>query len=379
MKKIAFVWENFGPGHIDRCEAAVNRLQGQCEVVGIELFQSSETYLWAREDRGSFDRRLVFPKKTALDVNVLRRFFCSFKACAGQGFDAVFLCHYEKPATLMLAVALRCLGTRVFVMNDSKFDDYPRKLFREFVKFIYYLPYSGGLASGFRSADYMRFLGVRRTRIETNYNAISHSRIQALAARAPHIETIAYADRYWIVIARLIQKKNLFITLDAFAEYSTSANPCRQLHIVGSGPLLRQLQEYADSLGIGTLVIWHGFLQTDRVSGLLAGAVGLLLLSSEEQFGNVVIEAQALAIPCIVSVQVGARDLLVRSAVTGFVVEPDNSSGAAKFMALLGGDECRWLEMRKNILSVNQLGDASNFADAVRRLVFGRNVDSSRG
>ena len=65
---------------------------------------------------------------------------------------------------------------------------------------------------------------------------------------------------------------------------------------------------------------------------MLRKSLALILPSTEEQFGFVVLEALALGIPVIVSENVGARDLHVRTGVNGFIFEPDNEKGLAFFM-----------------------------------------------
>jgi hypothetical protein len=52
-----------------------------------------------------------------------------------------------------------------------------------------------------------------------------------------------------------------------------------------------------------------GFLASGAVAGLVSGALALILISTEEQWGLVVNEAVLLGLPVIVSEQVGACDL----------------------------------------------------------------------
>ena len=363
------MWENFGPGHIDRCEAVAQRTGLDAHVVGIEIYNKSETYNWEREDRGTFERITLFKNNDAANGSAISRYFRCLSSCIRQSDAVYFLCHYERCATFALAMTLRLLGRRVFVMNDSKFDDYSRSLSREIIKYIYYLPYQGALASGTRSKDYMRFLGVPEEKIRGNYNALSLSRIQALAMKYNNIPTVDFHQRHFTVVARLVPKKNLFRILDAYKKYSILDPAPRIMRILGSGPLEKELHLYAEKLGVSKLINWLGFVQTDLVAKELRSTLALILLSTEEQFGNVVIEAQALSVPCIVSPEVGARDHLIRSAITGFIVESDNPDGAAYFMHLLAVDEPLWQRLRANISCVAQHGDSASFAAAVTDLI----------
>jgi glycosyltransferase involved in cell wall biosynthesis len=249
-------------------------------------------------------------------------------------------------------------------MGCSKFDDTPRRVWREALKSLWLLPYKGAISSAGRPAAYLRFLGLRR--VETAYNTISLARIRAAAGARPAPDGAAFADRHFTIVARLVEKKNLATALDAYAQYRASAETPRDLVVCGAGPLEDALRRQADALGLP--VRFTGFLQSPEVAKLLATTLALLLPSTEEQFGNVVIEAQAMGLPVILSDAAGARDALVRSAVNGFVVEPDNAPGLAWFMARLAGDEPLWRRMCRAATETAELGDSARFADAVARL-----------
>src|SRR5205823_8984958 len=120
-----------------------------------------------------FEKMTLFAGTTIDSVPGIQRAWKTISACVASGAKDIFLCHYEHPATFLTALTLRLFGRRVYVMNDSKFDDYTRHLWREAGKSIMYSPYVGGLASGVRARDYLRFLGVPASRITGNYNSLS--------------------------------------------------------------------------------------------------------------------------------------------------------------------------------------------------------------
>jgi len=371
-KKIVFVWENFGPGHADRCGAVADISGSRWEVVGIELSGKSGTYDWESEKRDNFKKITLFPGTVLETVGVWRRFRATLSACMKHSADAYFLCHYERAETLLLAWSLRLLGRTVFVMNDSKYDDYKRFIYKEVLKWFYYLPYQGGLASGNRSSDYMRFLGVPENRIAKNYNALSANRIRAYVN---DVQALNFEEKPFVIVARLVPKKNLFVALSAYAEYVSmvkqqEAMHVRRLKILGNGPLERDLKLHAEAIGVSDMIDWYGFVQTADVCKTMVNAIALLLISTEEQFGNVVIEAAVLGVPSIVSTNVGARDDLVKTAVSGFIVEPENVAGLAYFMHHVGSDSLLWARLsaaaRKIVVDH---GDSVQFAEAVESLV----------
>jgi glycosyltransferase involved in cell wall biosynthesis len=117
------------------------------------------------------------------------------------------------------------------------------------------------------------------------------------------------------------------------------------------------------------LVHFRGFLQTQEISRAYGTSLALLLPSIEEQFGNVVPEAQAMGLPVILSDNCGSRDVLVRSGVNGFVVEPDNPVGMAFFMKLMSEDESLWRNMCFASQQFVERADTGRFADAVEALL----------
>jgi glycosyltransferase involved in cell wall biosynthesis len=110
-------------------------------------------------------------------------------------------------------------------------------------------------------------------------------------------------------------------------------------------------------------------MQTEGVAKKLAMSVALILFSCVEAFGNVVIEAQAMGLPVLISEVCGAWDNLVRTGVNGFVVEPNNAAGLAYFMSVLSEDRDLWEQMCRAALKSSQLGDVAEFARGVELLV----------
>ncbi len=373
-RSLVFIWENFGPAHVDRCDAVARLVGKGRKVFGLELASDSIEYAWRPETSAAFEKETLFTAGTIADVPFLRKAVVLWRACWARRPADFFFCHYESPFVFMIAAALRLTGCRVFVMNDSKFDDYRRYLLIEIVKRIFYLPYNGAIASGTRAADYLRFLGVPERRIELNYDTLSTDRIRRLAGVEKAPGGPPFAARHFTIVARMVPKKNISMALAAYALYRAQTTRPRELHLCGSGPLEKQLRAEAAALGVGEFVTFHGFLQTEEVCPILGRTLALLLPSTQEQFGNVVIEAQALGLPVILSENCGARDQLVRNGVNGFVVEADNPAGLAYFMGLVSQDEALWRRMSVATEPYSASGDAFLFAQAVARLTDLRTV-----
>jgi glycosyltransferase involved in cell wall biosynthesis len=364
---VALLWENLGPMHVDRCEATA-RLLGSDRVTGIELFPSSEVYAWDRPESVGV-RRITLFDRPAVAPGAIGLAFAILRAVRRSGAGSAFLCHYERPGISIAAWLLRLSGRRVFAMSCSKFDDRPRHAWREALKTLALKPFHGAISSGTRARDYMRFLGIDVGCIAGEYNTLSIARMREQANMPSAPAGLAFADRAFVAVARFVPKKNLAMLIEAFALYRRDNPGGRRLVLCGSGPLEGALRAQVEQLGLEREVEFTGFLQTEEVSKVIARGLALVLPSIEEQFGNVVIEAQALGLPVILAENCGAHDRLVRSGVHGFVIEPDNAEGLAYFMSLLAADESLWHRMSLAAGTSAEKGDAAVFAEGVSRLL----------
>lgn len=370
MEKLVFVWDNFGPLHADRCNAVAKRFEGRQQVIGLEVAGLSNEYDWLPEGGVHFRKFTLVSGRSLKEIPFWQEYTTILRAClsAGRG-SKFFFSHYQRPAIFFVVVTLRFLARRVYTMGCSKFDDYPRYMSREFLKSLMYFPYNGVIASGDRSRDYMRFLGFPLHRIESGYNTVSLDRIRKVSGMPPAPGGAPFRERHFTIVARLVEKKNVSMALRAMKLYAEQVPNPRPLHVFGNGPLEAELRGQASKDGISRLVHFRGFLQTEEVSTGYGNSVALLLPSLEEQFGNVIPEAQAMGLPVVLSERCGGRDQLVRSGVNGFIVEPDNPEGLAYFMSLLSEDERLWRRMCLASQRFIQIGDSERFAEAVEALI----------
>jgi L-malate glycosyltransferase len=367
-RPLVFMWENFGPMHIDRCMAVAKHYAGTRKVIGIELAGRSDTYDWAQTEASGFVKQTLFPGTTVADISSVKLLWALLRTSVAIGPADFFFCRYEQFGTLLTSIVLRLLGRRVFTMNDSKFDDKPRHVWKELFKSFYFVPYNGALAASRRSGEYLEFLHFTSKKIALGYDAISVSRIREQAAAPLTPESDLFDARHFTVVARMVPKKNLLVVLEAFAQYARLTQAPRQLHFCGSGPLEQQVKQRTQELGLADLVVFHGSVDSATVSRVLRKTLALLLLSTEEQFGLVIPEALSMGVPVIASNNCGACDELVRSGINGFVVEPDNPKGVAYFMNLLGSDACLWNVMATAAAERAGLGDTGRFVEACERL-----------
>ncbi len=368
---IAFVWESFAPHHLERCHACAERLAPRFSVHGIEIATYSAGYHpWRKGSDSEGVRKItLFPEAVREEIGTLRCAFRIVKTCLGIGARHVFLCNYESPAIFLSAVALRLLGRHIIVMQDSKFDDKQRHLLLELLKSVFYRPYHAALAAGERTKSYLRFLGFPEDRIYLGYDTISVARVQRLAGTPPAPGGVPHGERHFTVIARFIAKKNIALALEAYALYCAQVAPHRTpraLRLCGSGELESELRRQAAELGLER-VAFLGYVGEEAVARTLGSSLALVLPSIEEQHGLVVNEALAMGVPVLLSDNCGARDLLVRNGINGYVFEADNAQGLAYFLGLVDRDETEWARLARGTRRFLGAADAGFFVTAVER------------
>lgn len=145
-----------------------------------------------------------------------------------------------------------------------------------------------------------------------------------------------------ISVARADPVKRLDLLIRALAFH-----PEYYLLIVGPGTedLSNQWRELAQSLNVGERVIWTGHLAREEIIEAYAAADIFSLISQDENFAMVVVEALACGLPVLVNRQVGVWEEL-RGADVGLVVAPQPEAIAGAWQELLREKAARpdWAE-----------------------------------
>jgi glycosyltransferase involved in cell wall biosynthesis len=127
-----------------------------------------------------------------------------------------------------------------------------------------------------------------------------------------------------VFVGRLIPDKNVDLLLRALARLAADGRPVRGL-VVGDGPERRRLEQLRCELGLDSSVTFTGSLVgSDDVLSAMKAAKVLVLPSTREGFGMVVLEANACGVPVItVSSPSNAAAELIHHGRNGWVVPPD--------------------------------------------------------
>jgi glycosyltransferase involved in cell wall biosynthesis len=362
---VGLLWAQFSAYHIDRCEAAARRLAGRKILRTVQVSTKSTVYAWEPSSSVAGAQLVtLFPGQIYEKIPKLKRLWSQYKALRGCEMACIGIA-YSEPEIILLAWMLRLSGVRVIMMTASKFDDFPRGIALELIKSLMLRVYRGAIVGGRRQAEYLQFLGFDKRRLLPGYDSVGLERVHAQGLAHGNIDT-PFEERNFVFVGRFVVKKNLTRLLEGFAQYvAWAGDKPRRLVLVGAGDQQQVLQQRATELGVAHLVDFPGFMPADKVAGVLASSLALMLVSVEEQWGLVVNEALAFGLPILSTTPVGANDVLSRNMLNGFVVEPDSAEGMARGLLALSSNKQDWERMVAESKARAWMADSERFADAV--------------
>jgi glycosyltransferase involved in cell wall biosynthesis len=165
-------------------------------------------------------------------------------------------------------------------------------------------------------ADLLREAGVDSNKIRLIYSGIDPERFERSRDTAPR-----RGDR-WIIgtIAALEARKGHRFLLEAAAQLKSHGHKI-EYRWAGDGPLLDELKQLADKLGLAEDVHFCGFV--DDTPSFLAEIDVFVLPSLYEGLGVAALEAMAAGLPVIASSVGGLAESVIDSQ-TGFLVAPQD-------------------------------------------------------
>lgn len=192
-------------------------------------------------------------------------------------------------------------------------------------------------------------LGVPGEKIAVVPNGIDFKRISRIK---PEERSFAGSEErvYDLIFAgRLIKEKNVDILIKATALLKNDF-PGIKCCIIGNGPEKESLEKLAQKLGLQENLEFAGFQEYDALIGKLKASKVLVLPSSREGFGMIVIEAFACGVPVVtVREKYNAAQGLVENGVNGFVVGLEEGEIAKSVNKILQIDNA-YMEMTENTI-----------------------------
>jgi glycosyltransferase involved in cell wall biosynthesis len=159
-----------------------------------------------------------------------------------------------------------------------------------------------------------------------------------------------------LYVGRISKEKNLDIAVKAVSKLRSEKLPVRLL-FVGDGPYLKQLRQMAPD------ACYTGYLKGRELGSAYASSDVFIFPSTTDTFGNVVLEAQAAGLPCVVSDQGGPAELVVHG-IDGFITRSLNVDAFADAIRKLATDPELRLKMGER---ARQRVQDRNWANAFRQ------------
>ena len=341
--KLAILFDNWGPYHLARLGA----LSELCRLLAIQVHQRSSDYSWHPPLTPP-----PFPAVTLDDVPTNHGRGCHRRLCqilADFAPDCVFVPGWGRRYCLAALAWSRAHGVRVALMSESTQHDLRRCAWKEWLKRRFLALCSAALVGGSRHREYLTTLGMAPGRTCLGYDVVDNDYFRANAKlarnRAAELRNQSrLPERYFLVSARFVPKKNLLRLLDAFAlyrsEFESLSRGCRPrsntkpwaLVMLGDGPQESDIRRIITEQGLEDLVFLEGFRQYPDLPQYYGLASALVLPSTSEPWGLVVNEAMACGLPVLVSQRCGCVPELVREGYNGFTFDPTDVGQLASLM-----------------------------------------------
>ncbi len=170
----------------------------------------------------------------------------------------------------------------------------------------------GIIVPTYSTEEYLRNLGVSTlvetipTGIDTNrYDCLQESRIKE--TRKKYVQE---GEILLISVSRLTKEKNIYFLLQGLKQISLIASTPFKCLIIGDGPELQGLKDYARQLGIEERIFFLGQIGHEEVPIYYAASDIFVFSSTSETQGMVILEAMACCTPAVAVRSSGIADAI---------------------------------------------------------------------
>jgi len=343
--KIAILFDNFGPYHVARLNAASD----VCTLLGIELHPQSRDYGW-QPDIGPRSFHSVTLSEPSVGVPSAVKHLTQLQdALDTFRPHCVFVPGWS--ARYALAAIEWCRSRKVpaVLMSESTWRDIPRARAKESMKTWIVSMCSSALVGGAPHVEYLVKLGMPPDRIFQGYDAVDneyfHEKSKIARSRpADFRQKLKLPQHYFIAVARFFPKKNLPWLIETYAKYrqafahapGVANQPSRatpwSLVLLGDGPNRPLLAQQISDLDLDVHIIVPGFIPYEDMPDYYALAGAFVHASRSEPWGLVVNEAMASGLPVLVSNACGCAPDLVRDGHNGFLFDPASTEQLVELM-----------------------------------------------
>jgi len=322
--RIAILFDNFGPYHLARLNAASEI----ATVLGIEIHARSREYGWQPGTAPRSFESVTLSESASGEAPMLEQVTRLESALDCFSPQCVFVPGWSARYALWALWWCRSHNVPVVLMSETMRRDAPRARARERMKSWVLSMCSAALVGGRPHAEYLVELGMPADCIFQGYDAVDneyfHEMAQTARSRAVALAKDFQLSRpYFLAVARFIPKKNLAWLIESYANYreafdrSIGSGAAKgqpepwSLVLLGEGRERQLLERRISDLGLGSHVKLPGFKSYQDLPVYYGLAAALVHVSRIEPWGLTVNEAMASELPVLVSQVCGcARDLV---------------------------------------------------------------------
>lgn len=262
--------------------------------------------------------------------------------------------------------AIKCIAYSLFfnslsyiwsgeIINPNRKVGFLRGLYRRFIALLVH----GGVAYGDKAIEYLCSIGMDKKNITKAINTVDLGFFYGTENKT--------INKNLLCVGNLEPLKRVDLLIDLM---SMLKEHNFQLHLIGSGSQLHELNEMVSAKGLSECIHFYGFLQKNEILDFYHKSDFLLFPSEYDIWGLVVLESMSAGTPVIASKYPGVVPELIVDDITGFVVDFENTEALANKIISFYGNEnlnnmsknCRDYVENKASLKVS----AQGFVDLLR-------------
>jgi len=353
---IAILFYNIGGYHAARLRAA----HEVCQQEGWQLTAIQETDSAQEHPWGDLNKEITFPLKTILDSDIVtdvrdRAPQSTVAASQLPAYlnqlqpDILFVPGWGSPFSRAALKWSKSQHVPAILMSESKWDDQPRRWWKEKLKSILYVShFKSALVGGQAHSDYLAQLGLPKDSIFQGYDVVDNEYFSTRVIEAKR-NALKIRQRYpniperpyFIAVTRFIARKNVLRLIEAYAQYrlSTTADQSWDLVLCGSGQEEENIRAAIQTHQLENSVHLPGFQSYQDIPNWFGLANAFIHPALSEQWGLVVNEALAAGLPALVSNKCGCYPELIVEQVNGFGFDPSNVNQLADLMRKMSAGE----------------------------------------
>lgn len=265
--------------------------------------------------------------------------------------------HWLSITSIFTALYLRI---PICIMSESTLHEQSSNIFKKFIKRLLMSSAKCFLVGGVAQNEQVRYyIKSPQIKIFHGYNSKKIDRYNKHSNE----------KLYNLFVGQLTKKKNVDVIIDAYHLLVLDGYKIRPLHIVGDGPLRKQLEDKVIDLKLDKSIIFEGSKFGDELIQKYNAAYVTIIPSLYEQWPFVSVESLASGTPVILSETVGCFELCKHAILsTGLTFNPTSARELCQTIKLI--DMADYDKLSENCLITIKPYDAKHmFKESVEQII----------